>query len=198
MCAIFSVICALLCTIASGLSGHHGNWLAYYSGHCPTEAQFDKTRHTSHNHPSTSCCKLITKSNNSNDVCECGYYREIIDSLTSDSYNKWNPLITYQNVNCYYVFSALKDYLILQCALYAVAAGVSIWLSALIWSQKVHDQDKNIIITRNSYARRRIKAMQDYINEENNDIIDYQNYSTEPVDFTDHKSRFSAEETVDY
>ncbi|XP_064631982.1 sarcospan-like isoform X2 [Lineus longissimus] len=71
-------------------------------------------------------CKWYNNSKNTS-TCEC-----TIDKLDPDA-----RIYIYEGVRrCNLIFSSIKDYLILECALTSVASGVSVWFVILLWKSR--------------------------------------------------------------
>ena len=126
ICGLLSFICSILCLLSSIYSGIHGNWISKHSENCFPE---DKEREVLE-----ACCfqNLISK----NDSCQCRETR----------LNSFSPIITtmsYENIKCRDLFSAVKDYLILQCALMGVGSGVCLWLLQMTIHRLINEYSIN-------------------------------------------------------
>ncbi|KAG5450289.1 hypothetical protein CSKR_103134 [Clonorchis sinensis] len=123
---ILTLISCVLCLVASIFSGQKGNVIAS-SGHpCqivrPTTQTKNATQSSGLPEYEHQCCS-DTSSLDGHNVCQC--------------LNMRNQVIwSYHKITCRYLISSVKDYLILQSALMAVAAGVCLWFWVVLTEQR--------------------------------------------------------------
>ncbi|TGZ74449.1 hypothetical protein CRM22_000928 [Opisthorchis felineus] len=123
---ILSLISCVLCLVASIFSGQKGNVIAT-SGHpCQSIRLTTQTKNATQSSGlpeyEHQCCS-DTSGLDGHNVCQC--------------LNMRNQVIwSYHKITCRYLISSVKDYLILQSALMAVAAGVCLWFWVVLTEQR--------------------------------------------------------------
>ncbi|KAF5405215.1 hypothetical protein PHET_01398 [Paragonimus heterotremus] len=134
---ILSLISCVVCLVASIFSGQKGSLIAAYGDSCTQRPAY------------SSSASVYDNRNNSlspnNTLASTRLFQQpcCLDGLDPDGtascqcFNVNNQLMwSYHHITCRFLFSSVKDYLILQCALMGVGAGVCLWFWVVLTEQQ--------------------------------------------------------------
>ncbi|KAF8571251.1 hypothetical protein P879_00728 [Paragonimus westermani] len=134
---ILSLISCVVCLVASIFSGQKGSLIAAYGDSCAQKPVYSSSASAYVNHNnSLSPSNILASARLFQQPC-------CLDGLDPDGttscqcFNANNQLMwSYHKITCRFLFSSVKDYLILQCALMAVGAGVCLWFWVVLTEQQ--------------------------------------------------------------
>ncbi|KAF7262477.1 hypothetical protein EG68_00314 [Paragonimus skrjabini miyazakii] len=134
---ILSLISCVVCLVASIFSGQKGSLIAAYGDSCAQRPAYLSSASVYDNHNnSLSLSNTLASTRLFQQPC-------CLDGLDPDGtascqcFNVNNQLMwSYHQITCRFLFSSVKDYLILQCALMGVGAGVCLWFWVVLTEQQ--------------------------------------------------------------
>lgn len=147
MCGSLSFFSSIACFVASVLCGRHGNFISQHNQRCPAGPPgSDPPLPTSRSPPYLhNCCSLQDSTGAPEPMTSVDLPRHASNSTTCVCWTSGAPAYLYRNLSCLYVYSALKDYLILQCALMAVACGVCAWFLVVLWQSRLQGHRPGLV-----------------------------------------------------
>ncbi len=138
VCGSLSFFSSIACFVASVLSGYHGNFISAHNEACPDGPGADSA--TFHN-----CCSLQRRNGSKGAIDPSDLPLHGENATTCVCWTSGETAYVYRRLSCLYIYSALKDYLILQCALMAVACGVCAWFLVVLWQSRLRRRRRGLV-----------------------------------------------------